>query len=106
MKSNCYDIESVYFEMDKARKGYVDRFDFKLFIINNSASGQEPRFGVINEEDLDYIMYYFDSKSNGRIEFKDCLAFSSFSGKNDFMKSSKFILLLLEANKEQNNLQP
>lgn len=71
MNSNCYDIESVYFEMDKARKGYVDRSDFKLFMINNSASNQEPRFGIINEEDLNYIMFYFDSKSNGRIEFKD-----------------------------------
>lgn len=75
MNSNCYDIESVYFEMDKPRKGYVDRFDFKIFMMNNSTGSQEPRFGVINEEDLDYIMFYFDSKSNGRIEFKDFVQF-------------------------------
>lgn len=35
MKNNCYDIERVYFELDKARKGHFNRFDLKMYMIEN-----------------------------------------------------------------------
>jgi hypothetical protein len=35
MKNNCFDIEKVYFQLDKTRKGYFDRYDFKIYLIEN-----------------------------------------------------------------------
>lgn len=66
MYNNCYDIERIYFAMDQARKGSIDRFDIKLYLVEKGHSGAD-RF---SEEDIDYIMSYFD-KGIGRILFDD-----------------------------------
>jgi hypothetical protein len=67
MYNNCYDIERIYFAMDLARKGSIDRFDVKLYLTEQGFSGVD-RF---SEDDIDYIMAYFDSKGMGRIMFDD-----------------------------------
>lgn len=66
MKNNCFDIEKVYFQMDTTRKGYFDRYDFKLYLIEN-----KNQFGNINEEEIDMIMSYFDRQGLGRVMFDD-----------------------------------
>ena len=55
MKNNCFDIERVYFQLDSMRKGYFDRYDLKLFLIEN-----KEKFGTIIEDEIDFIMSFFD----------------------------------------------
>ena len=55
MKNNCYDIERVYFELDKSRKGHFNRSDLKIYMMENGV-----RLGKMHEEEIDLIMNYFD----------------------------------------------
>lgn len=66
MKNNCFDIEKVYFQLDTTRKGYFDRYDFKLYLIEN-----KDQFGNINEDEIDMVMSFFDRQGLGRVMFDD-----------------------------------
>ena len=66
MKNNCYDIEGVYFSLDKARKGHFNRFDLKMYMIDNGV-----RLGTIHESEIDLLMNFFDRSNNGQIKFND-----------------------------------
>ena len=66
MKNNCYDIERVYFSMDQARKGFIDRFDLKLYLVEHGT-----RMATIHEHEIDLIMNFFDRSGQGRVHFED-----------------------------------
>ena len=66
MKNNCFDIERVYFQLDSSRKGFFDRYDLKLFLIEN-----KDKFGQIIEDEIDMLMSFFDRKGLGRVLFDD-----------------------------------
>lgn len=66
MKNNCFDIERVYFQLDSMRKGYFDRYDLKLFLIEN-----KEKFGTIIEDEIDFIMSFFDLQGLSRVVFDD-----------------------------------
>ena len=66
MKNNCYDIERVYFSMDQARKGHFNRFDLKLYLVE-----QGTRMATLHEHELDLLMSFFDRSGQGRVKFEE-----------------------------------
>jgi len=66
MRNNCFDIERVYFSLDQGRKGFFDRFDFKVYLMENQSA-----FGAIREDEMDMLMSYFDRTGQGRVQFDD-----------------------------------
>lgn len=66
MKNNCYDCERIYFQLDQSRKGFFDRFDFKLYLIEN-----QSLFGPLHDDEMDMMMSYFDRTGQGRVQFDD-----------------------------------
>jgi len=66
MKNNCYDIERVYFELDRTRKGYFDRHDLKIYMMTNGV-----KLGLMHEQEIDLIMNYYDRRQIGRVKFDE-----------------------------------
>ena len=66
MKNNCYDCERIYFQLDVNRKGFFDRCDFKLYLLENGAN-----FGPVHDDEMDMLMSFFDRTGRGRIQFDD-----------------------------------
>ena len=64
MKNNCFDIERIYFSLDEPRKGFFDRNDLKVYMMQNGV-----RLGTVHEHEIDLIMSYFDRSGNGRVKF-------------------------------------
>lgn len=66
MRNNCFDIERVYFQLDQGRKGFFDRFDFKVYLMEN-----QSLFGGVHEDEVDMLMSFFDRTGQGRVQFDD-----------------------------------
>lgn len=66
MKNNCYDIERVYFELDFSRKGFFNRSDLKVYMMQNGVKLQPA-----HEVELDLLMNYFDRRQQGRVTFEE-----------------------------------
>lgn len=64
MRNNCYDIERVYFELDKPRKGYFDRSDLKVYMMENGV-----KLGTIHEFEIDLLISFFDRSGSGQVKF-------------------------------------
>ena len=63
MKNNCYDIESIYFKLDQSRKGFFDRYDLRVFILENG--------GQFTDEELNLVMSFFDKSAAGMVRFDE-----------------------------------
>lgn len=66
MKNNCYDIEAVYFQLDQSRKGFFDRYDLRVFVLENG--------GSFTEEELNLMMSFFDRSALGMVRFDDFIS--------------------------------
>ena len=64
MKNNCFDIERVYFELDRPRKGYFDRSDLKVYMMENGV-----RLGKVHENEIDLLISFFDRTGTGQVKF-------------------------------------
>jgi Ca2+-binding EF-hand superfamily protein len=66
MQNNCWDIERVYFELDKTRRGYFDRNDMKVYMLENGV-----KLHAGHEHEIDLVMNYFDRRQLGRVTFDE-----------------------------------
>ena len=52
--------------MDQARKGYFDRFDLKLYLVEHGT-----RINTIHDNEIDLLMYFFDRSGQGHVMFEE-----------------------------------
>ena len=49
--------------MDQSRKGFFDRYDLRVFVLENG--------GNFTEEELNLLMSFFDKSAAGMVRFDD-----------------------------------